>query len=549
MIIALHSVLLSLAVLISCLFSLGYGKLVTEDQLPLRTSGRWIVDSYGKRVKLGCINWHGAHMNTYAPSGLHFKSSKYIAQKIRSLGFNCVRLNWSLELVLRNPVVNRDAIKAMLESGRLDPSVQDHHALSIIDAVIEDLASEQVMVILDNHVSDPTWCCDPRDANGLWFNERYSAEDFERAWVLMAQRYAHEKYVIGTDLRNEIRPDIQFSVKPFQIPKVVVKLPGWNSGDIRVPLKSYAPEIYNYDHPDLTDIKNRALLFVFKQVIAVTQVEVYDWRTAATRVGNSIMKVNKNVMIIVQGLFDINAYLPNAVQLILYYLKIDPDLHRLVGKYFDIPLSVTEHEQIHNLTGIRNHPIEFGQSRYNINMDNRLVYSAHVYPFFYQGSRYSWNGTDPSYESYAQTLDTFWGYIFKESIAPLWVGETGNFGSARGLEPSWLNYNLRYLRENDLDFAYWPLADARPIIDSDGKFSAGGDEYALLNRDFSDLQYRPMYESFKDLFEPTQSEDLVESARSNGSSSGFTWLWDFASEQLQQVYKALTEQSNEFVFF
>lgn len=84
-------------------------------------------------------------------------------------------------------------------------------------------------------------------------------------------------------------------------------------------------------------------------------------------------------------------------------------------------------------------------------------------------------------------------------MAPVWVGETGIDADARGLRPAWTDYTLRYLREHDLDFAYWPIGDARPHIDANGTFIAGGDDYALLDRQYEELKYRPVYDTFADL--------------------------------------------------
>ena len=35
------------------------------------------------------------------------------------------------------------------------------------------------MVILNNHVSSATWCCNERDGEGLWYTHEYS----EDAWA------------------------------------------------------------------------------------------------------------------------------------------------------------------------------------------------------------------------------------------------------------------------------------------------------------------------------------------------------------------------------
>ena len=47
-----------LAVLLSLhIYSGTAAKTVEAWQLPLRTKGRWFVDSAGRRVKLACVNW------------------------------------------------------------------------------------------------------------------------------------------------------------------------------------------------------------------------------------------------------------------------------------------------------------------------------------------------------------------------------------------------------------------------------------------------------------------------------------------------------------
>jgi len=43
----------------------------------------------------------------------------------------------------------------------------------VFDRVGASLAASHFMVILDNHVSDATWCCSDTDSNGLWANPRF----------------------------------------------------------------------------------------------------------------------------------------------------------------------------------------------------------------------------------------------------------------------------------------------------------------------------------------------------------------------------------------
>jgi hypothetical protein len=252
----------------------------------------------------------------------------------------------------------------------------------------------------------------------------------------------------------------------------------------------------NYTHPEIDkDPRLSDVLIWLKSLLIRSPAELYDWHAAATSVGNRIQAANPNVLIIIPGIFDLNSYVPNIMHLVFFGLKTDSKLRNTVGRFFNIPDAITQYQQIHNLSGIRQLPVR-------LNEPKRLVYSAHLYPFYYDGSQFKWNGTDPSYAEYSRLLDKFWGYIFQDNIAPLWIGETGNGASADGLSSAWLNYTVRYLAQHDLDFAYWPIGDSRPTIDLFGRFLPGADEYALLNRTFNGLKYAPMYESFRTLIRP-----------------------------------------------
>ena len=80
------------------------------QRLPLTTGevgGKMaIVDSQGARVKMACVNWYGAHMEGHVVNGLDRQSLSSIANTIKEIGFNCVRLPFSLEQYYQNPYVD-----------------------------------------------------------------------------------------------------------------------------------------------------------------------------------------------------------------------------------------------------------------------------------------------------------------------------------------------------------------------------------------------------------------------------------------------------------
>jgi hypothetical protein len=107
--------------------------------LPLRTSGRWLVDAAGARVRLRCASWSGAQEAWFVPSGLWAARRATIARSARAARLNCIRLVWSVEAVLRaangTAAVPAAAIKANTDLAGKGP-------LQVLDAVIEAITAE-----------------------------------------------------------------------------------------------------------------------------------------------------------------------------------------------------------------------------------------------------------------------------------------------------------------------------------------------------------------------------------------------------------------------
>lgn len=178
---------------------------------PLKTKGRWIIDQDGLRVKLACVNWGGADEKDGVVGGLHWRTTAGIASTFKDMGFNCVRLPWSVWMVETNPAIAPERTIDLLEAN---PQLMGLTALDILDAVIESCAAMKLMVILDNHVSDGDWCCGDTDENGLWYNARWPENRWLSAHKTLAARYARQPWVIGSELRNEVRGNVIEGVYP-----------------------------------------------------------------------------------------------------------------------------------------------------------------------------------------------------------------------------------------------------------------------------------------------------------------------------------------------
>ena len=191
-------------------------------QFPLRAQGRNLVTANtGVRYKLKGVNWYGASDCCHVVGGLDKASLKDICWSIRSMGFNCVRLPFSNEMlrVSENSSKREDVTSSI--NFTLNPSLLPvaNDPLALFDAVVASLGAMRIAVVLNNHTTFGQWSGGV-ELNGLWFDERegsnYTEESWIADWVFLANRYKNLKFVCGFDLRNECRP--RSLLKPSQWP-------------------------------------------------------------------------------------------------------------------------------------------------------------------------------------------------------------------------------------------------------------------------------------------------------------------------------------------
>ncbi|MFE3105494.1 glycoside hydrolase family 5 protein [Nocardia tengchongensis] len=182
---------------------------------PLSTSGRYIVDAGGNRVKLKSGNWHGSSgtwngsgddevtANNFAeenghraPLGLDRVQMAKLVGDFKALGLNSIRLPFSNEMISdTRPVQGLTA----------NPELNGLRPIEVYDRAVAALTSAGLGVILNNHTTTTRWCCGV-DGNERW-NSGQSWDDWINDWVFMTSRYRNDPGVIGADLRNEVRRD------------------------------------------------------------------------------------------------------------------------------------------------------------------------------------------------------------------------------------------------------------------------------------------------------------------------------------------------------
>ncbi|CAD7944407.1 unnamed protein product [Amoebophrya sp. A25] len=177
--------------------------LFRRDQLPLSTRGRDIIDAAGKRVKLRCVNWSGGQLETFVVGGLQVQTLEHVALAIRKLHFNCVRLVYSLDLVFEKQTTPVAAIAA--NQPLLDANADQQPYQILFKKTVEALTNLKIAVILNNHNSDAGWCCSALDGNGLWYSSSYPEKNWLDHLSQVARDFRDNPYVVGIDLRNEVR--------------------------------------------------------------------------------------------------------------------------------------------------------------------------------------------------------------------------------------------------------------------------------------------------------------------------------------------------------
>ncbi|VVA91180.1 unnamed protein product [Arabis nemorensis] len=181
---------------------------------PLSTSSRWIVDENGQRVKLVCANWP-SHLQPVVAEGLSKQPVDTLAKKIVEMGFNCVRLTWPLDLMTNETLANNVTVRQSFQSFGLNddivgfqtnnPSIIDLSLIEAFKMVVTTLGNNDVMVILDDHLTKPGWCCANNDGNGFFGDRFFDPTVWTAALSKMAATFDGVSNVVGMSLRNELR--------------------------------------------------------------------------------------------------------------------------------------------------------------------------------------------------------------------------------------------------------------------------------------------------------------------------------------------------------
>lgn len=223
-----------------------------------------------------------------------------------------------------------------------------------------------------------------------------------------------------------------------------------------------------------------------------------DWHLAAERAGNAVLAVNPKLLMFVEG---VDAY--------------NNDYYWWGG----------------NLEGVSNSPVVLTTA-------NQLVYSAHDYgPTEYGQTWFSGSTTPASLDA---VWTQHWGYIAKNGVAPVWLGEFGTTNDAAsasstvaGSEGQWFSSLVSYLKaDSTLNWTYWALN--------------GEDNYGLLDSNYDATPASPTKQSeLASIQFPLSST----STSATGAASGLTASTQSASQINLSWTKSATSGVTYTIYF
>lgn len=404
----------------------------------LHAVGSRLYDKDGNQVWLTGANWFGMNCTENFPHGLWSADADELLSSVADHGINIIRFPISTELLLS--WMNGEPYKPVGLTASNDPYYMFNpdfcdenggtmDSMGIFDVLMKKCKKYGIKALIDIHSPAShnsghnynLWYYEPSaaDADNMAANSKTGEEITYDMWIesvtWLAEKYKNDDTIIAYDLKNE--PHGKRGYNGNTCPTDIAK---WD---------------------DSEDLNN--------------------WAFAATECGNSILDVNPNALILIEG---VEQY-PKTEKGYTYdtadIWQASADVSPWYGAWWG-----------GNLRGVKDYPIDFGSKSRN----SQIVYSPHDYgPSVYNQT---WFDKDFTTQT---LLDDYWydtwAYINDQDIAPLLIGEWGGHMDG-GKNQKWMELLRDYMIDNHINHTFWCLnpnsGDTGGLLDS--SFTVWDDE-------------------------------------------------------------------------
>ena len=415
----------------------------------LHAVGSRLYDKDGNEVWLTGANWFGLNCSENSPHGLYATDCDAFLKTVSEHGINIIRMPISTQLLLSWMNGEPDPVQSVQAS--YDPPVDKvgedgsvtkagtygninkdfvesdgktlKNSFEIFDAIIKKMKQYGLKVLIDVH--SPTAHNSGHNYNIWYYDANTEAADTMAVttdgheitydeWIdsvtWLAKQYANDDTILAYDLKNE--PHGKRGYSGTTCPDGIAR---WDNS-----------KVHN------------------------------NWAYAATECGNSILNVNPNALILIEGVEQYpkteKGYTYDTADIWQASAEVSPWYGAWWGG---------------NLRGVKDYPIDFGDAKKN----SQIVYSPHDYgPSVYEQTWFNKDfDTDSLLKDY--WYDT-WAYINDKDIAPLLIGEWGGHMDG-GKNQKWMELLRDYMIDNHINHTFWCLNPN------------SGDTGGLLGYDFS----------------------------------------------------------------
>ncbi|MGH7999971.1 MAG: glycoside hydrolase family 5 protein [Brasilonema sp.] len=172
-------------------FDMTRSEAATTIVPPLSTRDSQIVDANGRVVLLRGVNWFGIEQTHHVPHGLWVRNYKDMLAQMKSLGYNVIRLPYSVQALRSRDITGVDF------SISANKDLQGKTPIEVMDIIIQEAQRQGLFILLDSHTLKDD------KISELWYGDGFTEKDWIDTWTLLAKRYKGYTNVIGADLKNE----------------------------------------------------------------------------------------------------------------------------------------------------------------------------------------------------------------------------------------------------------------------------------------------------------------------------------------------------------
>ncbi|EGU83355.1 hypothetical protein FOXB_06135 [Fusarium oxysporum f. sp. conglutinans Fo5176] len=192
---------------------------------PFSTDGRWVVDASGQQVHFAGVNWPGA-AQVMIPEGLQYRSVEQIVSQMKSVGFNAVRLTYAIEMI--DQIYDNDGKDISIETAFVNGLGSENGTLALAKVLennpsftnettrlqvqthylLVELATQNIHILLDNHISKAEWCCSGSDGNTWWGDSQFNVANWLRGLSYMATHTWYKYVQQGAKAINNANGDV-----------------------------------------------------------------------------------------------------------------------------------------------------------------------------------------------------------------------------------------------------------------------------------------------------------------------------------------------------